>query len=66
MRSKITDRYRTAIIRPSGKYAIIERAKNFTLAPRRDTLERTRGKAVSGIMRGNTISWTLGKGREIG
>ena len=62
---RIAGHYRAAITRPSGKYAIIERAKNFTLVPWRDTLERNRGKAVSGIMRGNTISWTLNKGREI-
>ncbi len=62
---KIAGHYRAAITRPSGKYAIIERAKDFTLAPWRDTLERNRGKAVSGIMRGNTILWTLNKGREI-
>jgi len=62
---RIAGHYRAAITRPSGKYAIIERAKDFTLVPWRDTLERNRGKAVSGIMRGNTISWTLNKGREI-
>jgi len=64
--SIIEGTYKEAITRPSGKYAIIERAKDFTLVPWRDTLERNRGKVVSGIMRGNTISWTLNKGREIG
>ena len=63
---RIAGHYCAAITRPSGKYAIIERAKDFTLVPWRDALERNRGKAVSGIMRGNTISWTLNKGREIG
>ena len=63
---RIEGTYREVITRPSGKYAIIERAKDFSLVPWRDVLERNRGKAVSGIMRGNTISWTLNKGREIG
>ena len=63
--SRIEGTYREAITRPSGKYAIIERAKDFSLVPWRDVLERNRGKAVSGIMRGNTISWTLNTGREI-
>ncbi len=62
---RIDGTYREAITRPSGKYAIIERAKDFSLVPWRDVLERNRGKAVSGIMRGNTISWTLNKGREV-
>ncbi len=63
--TRIEGTYREAIERPSGKYAIIERAKDFSLVPWRDVLERNRGKSVSGIMRGNTISWTLNKGREI-
>ncbi len=63
--ARINGTYREAITRPSGKYAIIERAKDFSLVPWRDVLERNRGKAVSGIMRGNSISWTLNKGREI-
>ncbi len=62
---RIAGTYREAITRPSGKYAIIERAKDFSLVPWRDVLERNRGKSVSGIMRGNTISWTLNKGRGI-
>ena len=64
--ARIEGTYREAITRTSGKYAIIERAKDFSLVPWRDVLERNRGKVVSGIMRGNTISWTLNKGREIG
>ncbi len=64
--ARINGTYREAIERPSGKYAIIERAKDFSLVPWRGILERNRGKSVSGIMRSNTISWTLNKGREIG
>ncbi len=60
--------YLEPIERPSGKYAIMERAKDFTLVPWRDMLERNRGKSISGIMRGNSISLTLGRdrGRGIG
>ncbi|PHR58594.1 MAG: hypothetical protein COA43_10055 [Robiginitomaculum sp.] len=57
--------YSKYIDRPSGKYAIIERAKDFTLVPWRDVLERNRGKAVSGIIRNGNVSWTLGKGRGV-
>lgn len=51
----------------SGKYALIERGKSFSLVPWRDVLERSRGKTVSGVVRGATISWELGrqKGRGI-
>jgi Na+-translocating ferredoxin:NAD+ oxidoreductase RnfC subunit len=57
--------YAKALDRPSGKYAVIERAKDFTLVPWRDVLERQRGKSVTGLIRGKTISWTFGKGRGV-
>lgn len=57
--------YAKAVQRASGKYAVIERAKDFTLVPWRDGLERQRGKAVSGMLRGKSISWSFGKGRGV-
>jgi len=57
--------YAKAIQRPSGKYAVIERAKDFTLVPWRDVLERQHGKSVSGLIRGKTISWSFGRGRGV-
>jgi len=57
--AKIDGTYREAAAkRPSGKYVIVKRAKDFSLMPWRNVLERNRGKAVSGVMRGNTVSWT--------
>ena len=57
--------YREAIDRPSGRFAVIERAKDFTLVPWRDVLERNRGKSVSGLVRPDVLSWRLTKGRGI-
>jgi len=47
----------------SGSYALVERSRDFTLAPWRDVLERNIGKAASGIMRANSISWQFGRSR---
>jgi Protein of unknown function (DUF3363) len=58
--------YTDAIDRPSGRYAVIERTKDFSLVPWRAVLERNRGKAVSGLIRSSEISWRLTKGRGIG
>ena len=55
--------YRQAIQRPSGKYAVIEKSKEFTLVPWRETMDRNLGKSISGVMKGQTISWTLTKAR---
>lgn len=55
--------YRGALQLVSGKFAIVERARDFTLVPWRPVLERELGKSVRGIMRGDTVSWTIGRSR---
>jgi len=59
----ISGTYREAIMRPSGKYAVIEKSKEFTLVPWRETMDRNLGKSISGAVKGQTISWTLNKTR---
>ena len=60
---RISGIYREAVQRPSGTYAVIEKSKEFTLVPWRDTMDRNLGKSISGMMKGQTISWTLTKAR---
>ncbi|MDX8449637.1 relaxase/mobilization nuclease RlxS [Mesorhizobium captivum] len=48
----------------SGKYAVIEKSREFTLVPWRPVLDRHVGKEVSGIMSGEGISWTIGRQRS--
>lgn len=55
--------YRRHIDLASGRFAVIEKSRGFTLAPWRPVLDRNLGKSVSGMMRGDAISWTLGRQR---
>jgi hypothetical protein len=55
--------YRRHIDLASGRFAVIEKSREFTLVPWRPVLERNLGKSVSGVMRGDAISWTLGRQR---
>ena len=48
----------------SGSFALVERSREFTLVPWRDVLERNVGKAASGIMRTDGISWQFSRGRS--
>lgn len=48
----------------SGPHALVERSRDFTLVPWRDVLDRNIGKAASGIMRADGISWQFGRGRS--
>ena len=50
----------------SGKFAIVEKSKEFTLVPWRRALENQRGKLVSGVMRGATASFDFTKKRGVG
>ncbi|APR52130.1 DUF3363 domain-containing protein [Sphingomonas koreensis] len=48
----------------SGPHALVERSREFTLVPWRDVLEHNIGKAASGIMRADGVSWQFGRGRS--
>ncbi len=61
---RIEGTYRGAVELSSGKFAVIEKSREFTLVPWRPILERNLGQSVSGIMRDDTISWTLGRQRS--
>jgi Protein of unknown function (DUF3363) len=41
----------------SGKYAVIQKSKEFTLVPWRPELEQFRGKPLSGIAGSQGINW---------
>ena len=47
----------------SGRFALVERAHEFTLVPWRPVLDRHIGKSLSGIMRGDSVNWSVGRGR---
>ena len=61
-RGHVDGTYREPVSRVSGKFAVIERQRDFTIVPWRQVLEQRRGMAVSGVVRGGRISWTLGRG----
>ena len=64
-KGSLSGTFKKTIERPSGKYAVIENSKEFTLVPWRETMDRNLGRAIRGEINGQTISWTLTKGREI-
>jgi type IV secretory pathway VirD2 relaxase len=47
----------------SGRYALVERSREFTLVPWRPALARQLGKPVAGIMRHEGINWQFGRSR---
>jgi len=47
----------------SGRFALVEKSREFTLVPWRSALEHQLGKRVGGIMRADGVSWRFGRGR---
>lgn len=55
--------YRRSIDLASGRQALIEKSREFTLVPWRPVMDQHIGQPVSGVMRGESIDWTIGRGR---
>jgi len=47
-----------------GRFAVVERAHDFTLVPWRPMLERRVGQSVSGVVREAGVNWAVGRGRN--
>ena len=48
----------------SGRFALVENGRDFTLVPWRPVLGRHMGREVSGTARHGGISWSIGRGRS--
>ena len=62
---QIEGRLRRSVTLGSGKYAVVDRGRDFTLVPWRPVLEKHIDKTVSGIMRDKDINWSFGKSRGL-
>ncbi|WP_375207674.1 DUF3363 domain-containing protein [Hyphococcus sp.] len=60
---RVTGTYRRSMDLPAGRFAVIERSKEFSLVPWREALEVRRGLEVSGVIRRGGVSWDFGKRR---
>ncbi len=61
---RIEGRVARRIDMASGRFALIEKSREFTLVPWRQVLEKQIGKQASGLVRESRISWTFGRGRS--
>lgn len=61
--SRIEGVYSRRLDLASGRFAVIEKSREFTLVPWRPVLERRLGQSIAGVQRGATISWSFGRKR---
>lgn len=64
----VKGKLRRSVTLGSGKFAVVERAREFSLVPWRPVLEKHIGKEVAGVVRDSGINWSIGrdKGQGIG
>jgi type IV secretory pathway VirD2 relaxase len=63
---KVTGVYRRMLTLNSGRFAVVERSRDFALVPWRPVLERARGQLVTGNVGGEGISWSIGLKQGMG
>jgi hypothetical protein len=63
---RLTGTYRRALNLNSGRFALIERAQEFSLVPWRPVLERAKGQEVTGVVGSEGVSWSIGIKRGLG
>lgn len=61
---RVSGTYKRRVDLASGRFALIANSREFTLVPWRPVLEHSLDSQVSGIMRGDTISWSIGRQRS--
>jgi hypothetical protein len=57
--------YERSITTSTGKLAVIRQQDTFTLAPWRPGLEPFKGRAVTGLIGPNRVTWALDRGRAL-
>ncbi len=60
---RLTGIYRQSVDLPAGRFAVVERSKEFSLVPWREVLEARRGLEISGVIRRGGITWEFGRTR---
>ena len=63
---RVTGTYKESVQLISGKYALVDNTREFTLVPWRPVIEEDLGRAVTGLVRGDGISWESGRARVLG
>lgn len=62
----VTGKFSGTVQLSSGKFAIVEKSHEFTLVPWRPVIDRQLGQEISGLVQGGSVSWQLGRPRELG
>lgn len=60
---RVSGVYRRSLQLVSGRFAMLDDGIGFSLVPWNPVIESRLGKVISAILRGNTVSWDVGRSR---
>lgn len=63
---RVAGLYRRSVLLASGRYALLEDAKAFSLVPWKPVIEPRLGQQLVATAWGNSVSWELGRSRGVG
>ena len=63
---RVAGLYRRSVMLASGRYALLEDTKAFSLVPWKPVIEPRLGQQLAATARGNSVSWELGRSRGVG
>lgn len=58
--------YRRSVMLASGRYAVLDDGKGFSLVPWKAVIEQRLGQQVAAIVHGGEVSWEVGRSRGVG
>ncbi|AMJ56309.1 MULTISPECIES: relaxase/mobilization nuclease and DUF3363 domain-containing protein [Stenotrophomonas] len=62
---RVAGTYRRSVMLASGRYAMLDDGLGFSLVPWRPVIEQRLGQQISAMVRGNGVSWEVGRQRGI-
>ncbi|WP_134300641.1 relaxase/mobilization nuclease domain-containing protein [Pseudomonas aeruginosa] len=62
---RVAGTYRRSVMLASGRYAMLDDGLGFSLVPWRPVIQQRLGQQISAMVRGNGVSWEVGRQRGI-
>jgi type IV secretory pathway VirD2 relaxase len=62
---RVTGTYRRSVMLASGRYAMLDDGRGFSLVPWKPVVEQSLGQQVSAIVSGQSVAWQFGNQRGI-
>jgi len=63
---RVTGIYRRSVMLASGRYAVLDNGKGFSLVPWKPIIEKRLGQQMAATLRGGGVSWEIGRMRGDG